>query len=360
MEAQSSKNKSLAENGEVHSQSDANMLRVVKAGQNIVKEEIAKHFDIKSLPSSTKSIRIVDVGCFYGLTTVHAMNNVMDAIKSKYESEGLENQVPEFEVFFNDLESNNFNALFKFLPPNRDYFAAALPASFFNPILPKQSLHVVHSSNSLNWLSEIPKEITDSSSPAWNKGKIHYTNAHKEVVKAYSAQYAKDWQSFLRARAHDVAVGGLMALFVPSVPEIHLSSETLSCSDFVIFGDCMMDMAKEGIIKEEQVDSFNLGFYFSCPRELKDIMERNVEFSIESMAKLDGLTSNGVPIEKRALILRGGLEGFFKRHFGSDEVVDEIFYGYSKKVLTSSLHLHPDTHKMTVVFILLKRKPLIN
>ncbi|XP_048318002.2 loganic acid O-methyltransferase-like [Ziziphus jujuba] len=245
-------------------------------------------------------------------------------------------------------------------PPNRDYFAAALPASFFNPILPKQSLHVVHSSNSLNWLSEIPKEITDSSSLAWNKGKIHYTNAHKEVVKAYSAQYAKDWQSFLRARAHDVAVGGLMALLVPSVPEIHLSSETLSCSDFVIFGDCMMDMAKEGIIKEEQVDSFNLGFYFSCPRELKEIMERNVEFSIESMAKLDGLTSNGVPIEKRALILRGGLEGFFKRHFGSDEVVDEIFYRYSKKVLTSPLHLQPDTHKMTVVFILLKRKPLIN
>lgn len=217
----------------------------MKAGQNILKEEIVKHFDIESLTATTKSIRIVDVGCSYGATTVQAVHNIMDAIKTKYKAQGLsQDQVPEFEVFFNDLESNDFNALFNFLPADRDYFAAALPGSFYNPILPKQSLHVVHSSNSLNWLSEVPKAVAHASSPAYNKGKIHYTNAHKEVTEAYAAQYAKDWSTFLSARAQDVAVGGIMALLVPSVPEIHLCTETLSCTDFVIFGSCLLDMAE--------------------------------------------------------------------------------------------------------------------
>lgn len=218
----------------------------MKAGESILKEEIAKHFDIESLSASTKSIRIVDVGCAYGETTVQAVHNIMDAIKSKYKSQGIvENQVPEFEVFFNDLESNDFNAVFKYLPANRDYFAAALPGSFYNPILSKQSLHVVHSSNSLNWLSEVPKTVTDSSSPAYNKGKIHIANAPKAVTEAYAAQYAKDLDTFLNARTQDVAVGGLLALHVPSVPEIHLITETLTCTDFLIFESCLLEMVKE-------------------------------------------------------------------------------------------------------------------
>lgn len=113
----------------------------------------------------------------------------------------------------------------------------------------------------------------------------------------------------------------------------------------------------QGLISEEQVDSFNLGFYFSCPKELKEIIERNGKFSIKTMARLDGLNKSTVPIEKRALILRAGLEGIFKRHFGTDKLVDEIFDRYSKKVLTSPLHLKPETHKMIITFILLKRNP---
>jgi hypothetical protein len=344
---------------EFHALSDTSMLRVVKAGENILKEEIAKHFDIESLSASTKSIRIVDVGCAYGATTVQAVHNIMDAIKSKYKSqEVLENQVPEFEVFFNDLESNDFNALFKFLPPNRDYFAAALPGSFYNPILPKQALHVVHSSNSLNWLSEVPKAITDSSSPAYNKGRIHCTNAPKQVTEAYAAQYAKDLNTFLNARAQDVAVGGLLALHVPSVPEIHLITETLTCTDFLIFESCLLDMAEAGLISEEQVDSLNLGFYFSCPKDLKEIIEKNEKFNIKTMAKLEGLNKNFVPNEKRGSMLRAYLGDIFKRHFGTDhELVNELFDRYSTKVLSSPLHLKPETHKMVITFILLKRNP---
>jgi hypothetical protein len=53
----------------------------------------------------------------------------------------------------------------------------------------------------------VPKEIMDKTSPAWNKGKISYTNSRKKVAEAYATQYAMDMES-LCARAKELEVGG--------------------------------------------------------------------------------------------------------------------------------------------------------
>jgi uncharacterized protein YebE (UPF0316 family) len=54
----------------------------------------------------------------------------------------------------------------------------------------------------------VPKEIMDKTSPAWNKGRISYTNSRKEVAEAYATQHAMDMESFLCARAKEFEVGG--------------------------------------------------------------------------------------------------------------------------------------------------------
>ena len=72
-----------------------------------------------------------------------------------------------------------------------------------------ESLHFIHSSFALKWLSKVPIEVMDEGSPAWNKGRIFSTNAQKEVVEAYATQFAKDIDSFLFARAQELVVGGL-------------------------------------------------------------------------------------------------------------------------------------------------------
>ncbi|PON53573.1 SAM dependent carboxyl methyltransferase [Parasponia andersonii] len=55
-------------------------------------------------------------------------------------------------------------------------------------------------------------------SPAWNKGRINCSSSTAEVVKAYEAQYAKDMDNFLKARAHEIVHGGLIVLVFPGRP----------------------------------------------------------------------------------------------------------------------------------------------
>ncbi|KAI3995010.1 hypothetical protein MKX01_009559, partial [Papaver californicum] len=74
--------------------------------------------------------------------------------------------------------------------------------------------------------------------------RIHYTNASHEVFEAYSAQYAKDIEAFLHARAEEVVSGGLVVLVVPAIPDESPPSQLDTQSMFDILGSCLVDMAK--------------------------------------------------------------------------------------------------------------------
>ena len=105
--------------------------------------------------------------------------------------------MPEFQVFFNDHTSNDFNTLFTSLPPERPYFATGVLGSFHGRLFPNSSLDFAHSSYALQILSKVPKELLNKNSAAWNKGRVHYASALDEVAQAYSTQFSKDITTFL-------------------------------------------------------------------------------------------------------------------------------------------------------------------
>ena len=155
--------------------------------------------------------------------------------------------------------SNDFNTLFSSLPPNREYFAAGVPGSFHSRLFPNASLHFVFSSFSIHWLSKVPKPVVDKSSPAWNKGRIHYPNSNDEVVKAYQAQYTEDMECFLHARAKEVVCGGLVALIIPGRPNGMHHSQSLTTD---VLESCLMDMARK--VRHDQLPQvFSLLFEYS-------------------------------------------------------------------------------------------------
>ncbi|KAJ9676873.1 hypothetical protein PVL29_022064 [Vitis rotundifolia] len=314
---------------------------IINAAKQIVGEAIVESLDILKFSPST-TIRVADLGCSVGPNTFFAMENILEAIELKCQNQGLHSQIPEFQVFFNDHTSNDFNSLFSVLPPNRRYHSAGVPGSFYSRLFPNHSLHIVYSSFSIQWLSRVPKKVEDMSSPAWNKGRIYYVSAADEVVEAYSAQCAEDTARFLQARAQEIADGGLMILIFPARPDGIPHSQFGGNILFDMLGFCLMDMAKKarnmGIVSEEKVDMFNLPVYHMSDQELEAAVERNRCFSIERMERLRPISStlqSLVSTRDRAQAIsfhvRAAMEGLIKAHF-DEEILDQLFDSFSKKL----------------------------
>lgn len=332
---------------------------VVEVAKPILEEEIDSKFDIKNISSTTlKSFRIADFGSSTGHNSFPAMQIITEAIEKKFKRGGMiASQIPDFQVFFNDQIKNDFNTLFNSLRPERQYYAAGVPGPFHGRLFPKSSLHFAYCSCALNWLSDVPKALSDETSLAWNKARVHYTGARKQVFDAYSNQYAKDIESFLEARAEELISGGLMALLVPAIPSLMGSETTFTTPiELDLIGSCLVDMAKKGTLSETKVDSFNFPLYFTIPQELKAIIEKNQSFTIERTEILNNpgkltLTS----FSARSMYLRAVFEGLLMNHFGS-EILDELFERYTKKLEASPIFADPSNEKSIIIFVLLKRK----
>ena len=123
---------------------------------------------LESLISSNnipKSMGIADLGCSSGPNTLLVISEIMNAIHAICCSLG--NSSPEFRFFLNDLFNNDFNDIFASLPDfynrireekGRDFgpcFIFGVPGSFYGRLFPRKSMHFVHSSSSLHWLSQV-------------------------------------------------------------------------------------------------------------------------------------------------------------------------------------------------------------
>ncbi|ONI09284.1 hypothetical protein PRUPE_5G229000 [Prunus persica] len=229
---------------------------IVDIAKELLHKEIAEKLDIEIFISSN-TFHIADLDCSVGPNTFFAVQNILEAVELKSQSQGLNSQISEFQVFFNDHTPNDFNMLFKSLPQNRRYYAAGVPGSFYGRLFPKASIHFFHASFCLHWLSRAPKEVADKNSSAWNKGRIHYLNSREEVVKAYEAQHGEDMECFLHARAQEIVCGGLMLLIVPGLPHGASHSHTEAKGSHEVLGSCLMDMARKKF--EEQPSMYESG-----------------------------------------------------------------------------------------------------
>ncbi|KAL6181465.1 hypothetical protein ACLB2K_048120 [Fragaria x ananassa] len=218
-----------------------NVADVVK---ELLQETIVEKLDTEILLSSS-TFRIADLGCSVGPNTFSAVENILKSVQTKYQSAGLNTQIPEFQVFFNDHTLNDYIMLFKSLPHKRQYYAMGVPGSFYGRIFPKASIHLFHSSFANHWLSCAPKAVGNKDHPAWNKGHIHYSNSSDEVVRAYEAQYADDMDCFLNARAEELVYGGLMVLIIPGLPNGTPHSHCTANMTFQLLESCLMDLVRK-------------------------------------------------------------------------------------------------------------------
>lgn len=209
----------------------------VKAAKELIKEGIIDKLDSKilGLNAVPNTFRIADFGCSTGPNTFIAVQNIIGSVELKFQHECP--SAIEFQMFFNDHSDNDFNTLFKSLPQSRSYYAAGVPGSFYSSLFPKSSLHFVHSSYTLHWLSKVPK--VDGV-----EGSIQTRRFVNEVMEAYAAQFNNDFQTFLNTRAQELVPGGLAALVVFSVPDGIPLVNNAAGAFYNTFGSCLVELGK--------------------------------------------------------------------------------------------------------------------
>lgn len=124
----------------------------------IMEEAItALYSSISPLPPT---LVIADLGCSSGSNTFFAVSELIGAVDNLRRDMGHEKPL-EYQVFLNDLPGNDFNAIFRALPPRSQEkklgpcFFTGVPGSFYDRLFPRKTLHFVHSSYSLQWLSQV-------------------------------------------------------------------------------------------------------------------------------------------------------------------------------------------------------------
>lgn len=139
-------------------------------------------------------------------------------------------------------------------------------------------------------MCQVPDEVLDKKSGAWNKGRAWIEGAKQEVVEAYAKQSEKDLDEFLKCRKEEIAVGGVLFVLMGGRPESEHPENQLGDPDSSAkhpFTTCMdqawQDMINEGLIEEETRDMFNIPAYMRSVEEVEKAIERIGGFEIERL-----------------------------------------------------------------------------
>lgn len=147
--------------------------------------------------ASPASIVMADYGVADGGTPSGLWQRILQKLRNK-------NPQTPIQLIFNDLPSNNYNALAQqashFMEMNSDVWVSMVPQSFYQTVCSPNQIDFGFSSTAMHWLSQRPHHLAQHTHiNAWNK---------PEDKVAFQAQSAADWTTILLARAQELKAGG--------------------------------------------------------------------------------------------------------------------------------------------------------
>jgi hypothetical protein len=149
---------------------------------------------------------IADFGSAHGRNSMYVMKTIIQCLKETHKIED-EKQIL---VIHNDLPTNDWTILFDLLNKDNSYHGVANGRSFYERCLPPNSLSIGYSSTSLHWLSRKPCNISNHCASSFAQG---------DELKAFQEQARLDWIHFLEHRSHELILGGVLILLIPSIDD---------------------------------------------------------------------------------------------------------------------------------------------
>lgn len=197
-----------------------------------------------------KYIKVAELGCSSGQNTFLAMSEIINTINVLCRQ--LNQNPPEIDCCLNDLPENDFNTTFKFVPffnkellitNKTSCFVYGAPGSFYSRLFSRNSIHFIHSSYALHWLSKVLINFQDLIRVTtfsfkkyienigyengrivylWlkvpeklenDKGSVYITSSSPQsAYKTYLNQFQRDFTMFLKLRSEEIVSNGRMVL----------------------------------------------------------------------------------------------------------------------------------------------------
>jgi hypothetical protein len=149
----------------------------------------------KATFSPTETSFIVDYGCSHGRNSLVAIQAIIESVRQKYGSTAL-NQIC---AVFNDLSTNDWSTLFQTtarLPVSN----LASGKSFYEQILPSNTVQFGYTSTAIHWLSKKPCNLHQHCFALAGQSTA-------EEMKMWEAQAAEDYKLFLQHRSNELKRG---------------------------------------------------------------------------------------------------------------------------------------------------------
>ncbi|KAM3354366.1 hypothetical protein ACQJBY_025189 [Aegilops geniculata] len=300
-----------------------------KAEQNRMKpliEEVITDLCSRTSTLLHGKIVIADLGCSSGPNALALVSTAINAIHNHCLQ--LQQPPPEIFVLLNDLPETDFNTVVKSLVTLRQsknpvVVTGVAPGSFYERLFPSNSLHVVCASNSLQWLSKAPEDLTRNRIPAFDIDERARREMLPMVREAYEQQFRKDFKLFLELRAKELVSGGRMVISL-----VGTRSDVIA-SKFSLFpgivAQILSVMVAEGVIDKAKFDSFYVPLHGPSIEEVREIIEEEGSFSIKEMRVHDPTAEMNIALSSPSKFVNNLIalfEPIIVQHFG--EVMDEF------------------------------------
>ncbi|CAI9108649.1 OLC1v1008307C1 [Oldenlandia corymbosa var. corymbosa] len=262
---------------------------------------------------SPKTWCIADLGCSSGPNTFMVVFDLIKTVDKRRKTLGLES--PEYQIFLNDLPSNDFNTIFKSVPEFQEKLRNEMEAGFGQC-----------------FVTGVP-EMEEA-----NKGNIHITNSSPQsVISVYVKPFEKDFSAFLRCRSEEMVTGGRMVLALQGRKSENPCS-TEGSYFWELLAMALREMVSEGLVEEEKLDSFNIPDYKPSPGQVRSLVELEGSFKIDRLetSEIHWNAYEGEILEdgkfrdggnNLAKCVRAIAEPLLVRHFG-EEIIEEVFSRY--------------------------------
>jgi hypothetical protein len=195
---------------------------------------------------------VADYGCAGGRNSLEPMRVAVRALRHRA---GAGRPIC---VVHNDLPANDFAALFdllandpgSYLHGDPHVYPSAVGRSFFQSVVPPDSVTLGWTAWSVQWLSRMPMTIPDQVQVAFSRDAA--------ARAAYARQAAQDWAAFLSARDGEMRAGGRLVVLAMASADIGGFGYRISVES--IYG-ALQDLCANGFLDATEVERMAIPTY---------------------------------------------------------------------------------------------------